>query len=62
MFVTLAMVKKHKGKSTWGLGEPILVASKYSIGNPRLFQGPDRRIHQLYVALKVFIPATPFPI
>jgi hypothetical protein len=56
------MAKKHKGQSTWSLGEPILDASKCSVVNPRLFQDPDRRIHLLYLVLKIFTPATPFPI
>jgi hypothetical protein len=37
VYATLAMAKKHKGKSSWGLGESILDASQYSVGNPRLF-------------------------
>jgi len=49
---TLAMAKKTKDQSTWGPGESILDASKYSVGNPMLFQDPNGRIHLLYVALK----------
>ena len=49
---TLAMAKKHKGQSAWSLGESILDTSKYSVGNPMLFQDPSGRIHLLYVALK----------
>jgi predicted neuraminidase len=49
---TLAIAIKKKGRSTWGMGKTILNNSKYSVGNPVLFQDPDGRIHLLYVALK----------
>ena len=49
---TLAFAKKTKDQSTWGSGETILDASKYSVGNPILFQDPGGRIHLFYVALK----------
>lgn len=49
---TLACAKKPKDQSTWSLGESILDTSKYSVGNPMLFQDPGGRIHLLYVALK----------
>lgn len=49
---TLAFAKKPKDHSTWGLSESILNTSKFSLGNPMLFQDPEGRIHLLYVAIK----------
>ena len=49
---TLAFAEKGKDRSTWSFSKTILKTSKYSLGNPMLFQDPRVRIHLLYVTLK----------
>jgi predicted neuraminidase len=49
---TLAMAKKNSTDSIWQTTKNIPVTSKYSLGNPVLFQEPGGRIHLMYVALK----------
>jgi hypothetical protein len=50
---TLAFAEKGKYRSTWNFSKTILKNSKYSLGNPMLFQDPRGRIHLLYVTIKV---------
>lgn len=49
---TLALAKKNSNDLVWQTTKNILIASKYSLGNPVLFQEPNGRIHLMYVALK----------
>jgi len=49
---TLALAKKNPDDSIWQTTKNIPVISKYSLGNPVLFQEPGGRIHLMHVALK----------
>ena len=49
---TLAMAKKRPNDSIWQTTKNIIIDSKYSLGNPVIFQEPGGRIHLMYVALK----------
>jgi len=49
---TLALAKKNLNDSIWQTTQNIPIASKYSLGNPVLFQEPNGKVHLMYVALK----------
>ena len=49
---TLALASKNLKDSIWNTTKTISIDSKYSLGNPVLFQEPNGRIHLMYVALR----------
>lgn len=49
---TLALAKKNTKDLIWQTSQNIPIISKYSLGNPVLFQEPSGRTHLMYVALK----------
>jgi predicted neuraminidase len=49
---TLVIAKKKSNDSIWQTTKNIPIISKYSLGNPVIFQEPGGRIHLMYVALK----------
>lgn len=49
---TLAIAVKYPSESIWRTTRNLPVISKYSLGNPVIFQEPGGRIQLMYVALK----------
>lgn len=49
---TIALSRKNIGNLIWQTTQNVPIPSKFSLGNPVLFQEPNGKIHLMYVALK----------